>query len=387
MANTLTGLIPIIEEGLDIVSREQTGAIRAVSMDSKAEEAAVSQTVRSHVTPAATTEDVTPGASPADSGDQTIGYVDVSITKSKVSPIRWTGEEQLSVGGRWNPILVDQFAQSIRALTNLVEADIVGLYAAASRAYGTAGTAPFGTAGNFTDFAQTNKILTDNGAPGVDRHMILGSSAIANIRGIQSGLFEVNRAGNDDLLRRGIISDVEGFGIHESAKVSTHTKGTGSGYLVDLGAGYAAGTTTIHVDTGTGTILAGDVVTFAGDTNKYLVTTGFAGDGDGDIVLAAPGLKQTLADGVAMTIGNTYTYNIAASRNAMVLAARHPQMPKDATGKPMDAALDVYTVVDPNSGLSFQVAMYAQYRRVKYEVGLAWGVKMVKPEHACVLLG
>ncbi len=82
--------------------------------------------------------------------------------------------------------------------------------------------------------------------------------------------------------------------------------GAGAGYLVDLIAGYAVGDTAIHVDTGTGTILEGDCVTFAGDATVYFIETGYAGDDDGDIVLRAPGLTATLADDVAMTIsGNS----------------------------------------------------------------------------------
>jgi len=383
MANTLTDLLPVMIEALDIVSREQVGAIRAVSMDSKAESAAKGQVVRSHITPEATLEDISPGASPADSGDQVMGYVDVSITKSKASPIRWSGEEQLSMGDRYNPMLVDQFAQSIRALTNAVETDLMALSINASRAYGTAGATPFGTAGNMSDFAQIRKILTDNGAPDTDLQLVLGSSAIANIRGIQSGLFEVNRAGNEDLLRRGTVGMIQGLDIHESAKTSIHAKGTGTLYVAN--GAHAIGATDIVIKTGANTVVAGDVVTFAGDDNMYLVTTGVAAAGT--ITIAKPGLRQTLADGVAMTIGDAATHNMAFSRSAIVLAARHPALPKDSNGRPIDSALDIVNVGDIRSGLSFQVAMYAQYRRIKYEVGLAWGTKMVKPAHACILLG
>lgn len=80
--------------------------------------------------------------------------------------------------------------------------------------------------------------------------------------------------------------------------------GTGSGYLVNNGPGYPAGTTSIALGTGTGTILAGDVVTFTGDTNGYVVATAL---GAGVVVLAAPGLIKAVANGVAVTV--------SASRN------------------------------------------------------------------------
>lgn len=387
MANTLTGLIPVMYEGLDIVSREMCGFCRACSLDSSAESAAKDQTVRSPVVPEASTEAVTPGAAPAASGSQTIGYADIVITKSRVSPILWNGEEQLSVGSSLNTIMANQFAQSIRALVNLVEVDLATTgYKAASRAYGTAGTTPFASTGVLSDVAQPLRILEENGSPTTDLHMILNGAAVANIRGVQAGLFEVNRAGNDDLLRRGVLGDLMGVGIGNSNGIgSAVTKGTGSGYVTNYGAGYAVGDTSITIGTGTGTVLAGDFVTFADDTNKYMVTEGVAAAGT--IVIAEPGLKQPLADGVAMTVGGDSTNNLVFARSALHLAARAPQMPTDLNGRPIDAASDVLNITDPLSGLSFQVAMYAQYRQLKYEVGLAWGTAAIKPEHIAVLLG
>lgn len=197
MANTLTGLIPTIFTALDTVSREQVGFIPAVSRNAKADAAAKDQTVTAPVAPPATTVDITPGATAPNDGDQTIGTVDVKITKSKMAPVKWNGEEQLALGpaGTYNTILADQFKQAFRALANEMDADLAALYYASSRAVGTAGTAPFGIAGDLSDAANARQVLSDNGSPTTDLQMVLGSSAIANLRGKQSVLFKVNESG------------------------------------------------------------------------------------------------------------------------------------------------------------------------------------------------
>jgi hypothetical protein len=381
-ANTITNMIPILYAALDIVSRELVGFIPACGRDSSAERAAVGQTVNIYIAPPATTADITPGVTAPNDGDQVFGNTTMTISKSKYSPVRWNGEEQLSLTS--NPTrrqaVTDQFAQSMRALVNLVEVDLANAaYQAASRAYGTAGTTPFGTAGDLSDFAQIIKILDDNGAARSDRHMVLGTAAMANIRGKQSVLFKANEAGTDQLLRQGVVGAVMNLMLHDSAGVPTPTKGTGAGYLVNNVAGYAIGATTIAADTGAGTILAGDVVTFAGDTNKYVVTTALAG---GSFSIGSPGLRQALADNVAITVGNTATQNVAFVRPYLQLATRAPAMPDGG-----DMADDLLEITDPVSGLAFQVAVYRQYRQVRYEVGLAWGVKAVKGDGITNLLG
>lgn len=382
MPNTITNMIPIIYDALDIVSRELVGFIPATARDSSADQVALNQTINIYIAPAATTGDVTPGTNAPDDGDQVMGNTTMTISKSKYSPVRWTGEEQLSVS--MNPAakraVTDQFAQSMRALVNLVEIDLANAaYQGASRAFGTAGTAPFGTAGDLSDMAGVMKILDDNGAPKTGRQLVLGTTAMANVRGKQNVLFKVNEAGTDELLRQGVIGRLMGADLRDSAGVPTPTKGTGSGYLVNNGAGYPVGTTAITVDTGTGTILAGDVVTFAGDTNKYIAVSLTGGTA---LVIASPGLRQAVADNAAITVGNTATQNVYFQRNYLQLATRTPAMPEGG-----DAADDVTTITDPISGLSFQVALYRQYRRVKWEIGLAWGVKAVKSDGISVLLG
>lgn len=381
MANTLTNLIPSLYAGLDVVSRELVGLVPAVTRDSNVERAAVGQTVYSHVAPASSASDLTPAVTAPNDGDQAIGSVALNITKARGVPVRWNGEEQRGVnsnGVGYNKILADQFAQAFRTLANEMESDLAALYSSASRAYGAGGTVPFATAGDYTDASNALKILLDNGAPNSDLQMVVNTAAGANLRGKQGG--KANEAGSDAILRQGVLLDIHGFSIRESAAIKQATKGTGTGYT-STAAGFAVGTTSIPLITGAGTVVAGDIVTFAGDSNKYVVATGIAAPGT--IVLAAPGLRQAIpAAATAMTIENSGGRNMAFRRSAIVLATRMPALPQEG-----DMADDRMLVTDPHSGLSFEVSLYKQYRQIRYEVAAAWGVKCVKPEHLALLAG
>ena len=386
MANTLTGLIPTIYRALDIVLRELTGFIPAVTMDGSGEAAAKDQTISWPVTPAAGAGNITPATTGPTPVDQTIAPGTMTINKSRSVVFGWNGEEQKSLGGLYNQILVDQFAQSMRTLVNEVEADLAALYVAASRAYGTAGTTPFDSTNKVSFMAQLHKILADNGAPLGDLQIVLNTTAGVALRSLVE-LWQANTSGGDELLRRGVLLDLMDFAVRESAQVKTHTKGAGSGYLIDLTAGYAVGSTAIHLDTGLGEIKAGDVLTntkTGRDTDKYIVKTGGTGTTgvDTDIVLANPGNRVAWVNNDPVAIGNSFAANLAFSRSAIALMTRVPAMPEGG-----DAADDVTVITDPQSGLSFQVALYRQYRQVAYEVGLAWGVKAVKPEAIAILLG
>lgn len=381
-ANVLTPLIPTLYEALNVVSREMVGFIPAVSRDSNAERAAVGQTVRVPLAEAGALEDITPGATPANSGDTTPGYADIVISKSKAAPIRWNGEEQKAVGstGTYNKILADQFADGMRKIVNAMEVDLaIAAKQGASRAYGTAGTTPLGTAGDLSDLAGVARILDDNGAPVVGRQIVFNSASIANLRGKQSVLFKVNEAGSSDMLRNGMTDLLQNMAVRYSAGIAQHVKGTGASYVTS--GATAVGVRDIALVTGTGTVLAGDVVTFAADANnKYVVGTGVAAPGT--ISLNRPGAQIVIPTGNALTVGNSYTGNFAFSRNALVLACRAPAVPEGG-----DSADDAMMITDPVTGLSFEVRVYRQYRQVKFEICMAWGTQAIKSEHIAMLLG
>ena len=306
----------------------------------------------------------------------------MTISKTRKVTFNWTGEEQtaLSNGDRpqYGTVLRDQFAQAFRTLTNEIERDLwSAAYKGASRAYGSAGTTPFATAADLSDFAGVRQILDNNGAPQSDLHLVVGSAAMANLRGKQSVLFKVNEAGTSDFLRMGVLGEVMGLNIHNSYPITTHTKGTGTGYL--LNGALAVGDTTVTVDTGSGTILAGDIVTFAGTSDKYVVNTALAST---TFAIGKPGSLAIEADNDAVTVGNNYTPNVAFHRNALHLITRAPAMPIGS-----DGADDAYMLTDPVSAISYEITVYRQYRQVTYEIGCAWGVKAVKSDFIATLIG
>jgi len=381
VANTLTNLIPDAYKALDVVSRELVGMIPAVTMDASVSGAALNQVVRSHVVPVSNAlADATPAMAFPSAVDQTIGNVPISITKSKTADFSWNAEEQKGLnngGAGYLSINQNQIAQAMRRLTNAVETDLTALYTTFSRAYGTAASTPFATSGDYTDGSKTLQILKDNGAPLSDNHMIMNTDAGASFIGKQA---EVNRQGSDSILRQGILLDIAGLSLRESGQINSATKGTGTSYTSNT-AGYAVGATTITLITGSGTIVAGDVVTFAGDLNKYLVTTGVSAPGA--ITLAEPGLRESIAtSAVALTVGASAAQNMCFSRSAIILAARTPAVPQEG-----DLALDREIIVDPRSGLAMELSVWPGTRMVTYQVGLAWGVKNIKPEHTAILLG
>lgn len=381
MSNTLTSLIPSAYAALDTISREMIGALPAVRRDASVERAAVNQAVLVFNTRAAASSNITPGVTPPNDGDQTLDNVSVTITKAKRVPFRWNGEEERGLdngGAGAEAIKGDQIEQAFRTLANEMEADVIeAARVGASRAYGTSGTAPFAT--TLEDAAQIRKIFDDNGAPKGGRSLIIDSNAALNLRK-QTQLTKANEAGTTMTLRDGELLDLFGFSVKESAGAAPVAIGTGASYTSNT-AGYAIGATDITLITGTGTVLAGDYVTFAGDANKYLVKTGLAAPGV--LVLAAPGLRKALAaSAVAMTVGAAYTANVAFHQSAMILAVRAPALPKNG-----DLAQDRVTITDARSGISFEIAMYPQYRQMQYEVSAAWGVKNIKSQHSAVLLG
>lgn len=288
MSNTLTNLAADIYKAADVVGRELVGFIPAVTLNGDAStRAAKGDTIRSHFTRTPTVNSsYAPSMTIPEGTAQTVDTKTVTIDTYASVQIPWEGEEikHVNNGSGFESIYGDQILQAMRAITNTIETYLWStMYVASSRATGSAGTTPFAT--SFDLIALARQILVDNGCPAQDGRLslVMNTAAGAKLRNLAQ-LQKANEAGSTSLLRQGVLLDLQGVMMRESAGISVHTAGAATGADINNGAGEAIGQTSLTFHGATVNVTghkAGDVITLAGDTNKYIVaTTTTATDGE-----------------------------------------------------------------------------------------------------------
>jgi len=388
MSNTLTisSLAENIFRARDRVARELTGFLGSVMVNTDTDGVSINGTVTSFRTARPTLNtSYTPAMTIPAGDDQSVDSETMQLSQVANVKIPFTGEnaKQLS-NTAGQAVIDDMFAQAIRSAVNAIEAH-VGTVAknGASRAVGTAGTAPFASDHKIVNSAR--QILVDNGAP-LDGQvsLVVNSLAGTNMRNL-SNLYQVNTAGDQELLRRGVLQDISGIMIKESAGVASHAKGTAASSTTS-NAGFALGSTALALaSAGTGTLVAGDCVTFAGDTtNIYVVKTGDTDVSDGGtLTLNRPGIQVAMSAATkAITVGAAYTANSVFHKSAIELAMRPPAQPFGG-----DAAVDRMTISDDKSPLVFEVALYKGYGMVMFDITVFYQAKVWKPEFVATILG
>lgn len=367
---------------MDIVSRELVGIIPATTLNATANGVAKGQKLRIPVTPSNVAEDISASMNNMGENFQTIDNVELEISKFRRCKVTWQGEEQLGLGGMASPIMRDQYVQMMRTLVNEMETDCaveVAQSAIAKGNYvGTAGVTPF--ASNLEVLTSARKILVDNGSPTTDLQLALNTMAGMKMRNLTQ-LQKVNEAGEPNLLRQGILGNLFGFNIRESAGLKAQgTTSVTSDY--DVNGAVTAGPTvkSVTVEAGSGAIKAGTVVTFGTDTtHQYIVAEDMASGGT--TLKLTTAIVVNIADEAKVNLV-TNTPNVGFSRGSVILATRLPSVPAGG-----DSAIDRTIITDPLSGISFEVALWGGQYENTVTISACWGVKTIKPEHTVAILG
>lgn len=369
-------------QALGVFNRELTGFIPGTPVNAKLSRASLDETVR---VPLATVGEIEAidrkgqkEIPDADTGE--VDYIDVKMDVVEKIAIKIDdGEEQAGVqhSGNWETIMRERFEDAYRKFANRIEGYLANKYiAGAGGVINAVGAVPFTEAGNIKDASNLGKVFDDAGVSRAARTLVLDTTSSAEFIGV-NGLKYASQWQDDKLLHNGLIArGIAGFDIRTTGAVMTPFSGAvaGSGYKTVEDC--KRGARRIKIQTGTGKIPAGAMITIG--ANNYIVLEDVNSAAD-DLIIS--GLREDIAANTAIT---TFTAKsnccVAYQRDAMAFGTRLPYIPN---GK--DSAVDSTVITDPVTGISFDLRWYTGYRMNQLELSIAYGAKAVNSSNITLL--
>lgn len=375
---TMTALVPTLFAAARTVSKERCGTLDAIDLNFDSKGASLNETVDVPYTGVNTPGDFTPAATHTLGTAAEAETVKVKITASKMDS--WTvsndQEKSLMLGGNALSWLQLKTANAMRAVRNLADqAANTALVAGIARATGTVGTTPFSS--DLSALVAARRILVDIGAPAIDLQCVMNGAAYDNL--LNNGLVnQAQIAGSDVERRTGTVRPQHGFNMREDAFISAHTAGTGAATYQVTATTVAAKETDIVVKTGSGTIIAGDLVTIGtSDTNIYGCAGGVAAAGD-TLAINRPGLVTAKAANDYITLKAAYTPSFCFDRSSCVGIIRPPNL--------NPTPIIQTQLVTDEYGITYLFVRNLGYGTTTYEIHLAYGFKVVN-EHVVAIIG
>jgi len=409
MANDLSAIMhKILAKGV-VTLREQCMMIRLVNTDYEAEAKEKGDRIDIPVPVAVGTRDVTPGVTAPTPVDTTPTKVQVVLDQWKqTDPFHLTDKDLVEID-RNEHFMPGQMGEAIKSLANLVNQYLHSLYVNDSQGvygfHGTPGTTPFNATDGTSSATGVRKVLHRQLCPRSGRRAVLDFDAGANALDLEA-FRSAEKVMSKDVVIEGEIGRKYGIDWFEDDHVSTHTAGTiadasaGRTCAVNNASGYAAGIDTINVNNGaeasvTGTIVRGDIISFASHDQTYCVVsnTGSAqfNDTTKEYTFATnaiaglkfyPALTTAVADNDVITVKATHVVNLAFHRDAFAFGSR-PLL--GATSEFQLGSLMV-AAQDPLTGLALRLEVKRQHKQVSWEFDVLYGGLLVRPQ-LCARLG
>jgi hypothetical protein len=385
MANVLTEVVPqLLTQGL-LVLKEAAWMPRLVNRAWENVAGQKGSTVTITVPPEVGVQDVIPGPTPPVTAGIEPGVVSLTVDKWKEAPFYLTDKEQTEVQAGLIPMTA---RQAVNSLARQVNTDILLNYKKFYGTAGTAGTTPFSV--DLSEATEARKMLNIQLAPEEGRRLIIDPEAEANalqLRAIQDQSWR----SNPSAIITGKIAQTLGFDWFMHTAVPTHTAGTLTGTITVLGTGSGnaspvpIGTKQVTLVSGGGEAVAlveGDILTFAGSTQTYVVTEDLTvGASANGIVKIYPGLKTAVAADALVSVLASHTANLAFAPQAIAFVTKPLESGPDGLGSV------VQSVVDPDSGLSLRLEVTRQHKQVRWSFDILYGTAVLQPELGVRLLG
>lgn len=374
-------------EALRRVARSSFGHARACLMDASSEARAFGEVVNVPIPRVGGADNFVGQNILAPAAAQTLTKQAVELTKSRFVQFDWTSEQVYDAarGGVFNGVLLNQIQQAIKTLATEIDTDCGNVqYQNACAAVGTGGTTPFNASASdprerhLDEIADVRTAITRAGGTGMNRVGIL-SPTVAGAYSKSAYNVAVNQAGTAATRRLGVLGQEQSFQLEETTIPLRHTSTQSGAASINHSGGYAAGTTVLAVDgAGAASISVGDVFSVAGDATatKYVVTAEDATS----VTIAAPGLRDAVADNARLTFQASYTPNVFTDGLGAILIQRAPK----TEGSRSDITFQ--NIADPNSGMSFTLATVPGIGAAQYFVASVWGVAPLNTEGNVILL-
>ena len=371
MANDLTEVIPkLLVQGLRAL-RENAIMPLLVNRQYEATAGERGSTIDVPIPSAIAVVTVAPANIAPNPGDTVPTSVPIPLSEWKEAAFQLSDKDQLEA---IDDIMPMQASEAIKALANNVDQFILGLHTSFFGVAGTAGTTPF-TGGTTEDATELRKVLNEQLAPVDDRWVVLDPDAeqkALDIRAFQ----DMSWNGSTAAIIEGQLNRKMGFGWFLDQNIPTHTAGNGTLYVTS--GTPAVGDTVIPLITGSGTVLVGDIVTFAGDSQTYTVLVGIAAPGS---ITISPALRVAQSGGEALSITATHVVNLGFHRDAIAFASRPLQRYGSEFGVVSQSA------IDPISGLALRVEAKLEHKRLRFSYDILYGAAVIRPELGARLLG
>lgn len=410
MANDLQAVTPrLLAQGL-LALREVAIMPMLVNRAYEAQAGQKGSTIDVPIPSAIAAQDVVPANIPPSTPDVSPTSVPIALDQWKEAPFYLTDRDILTAMDGTIPM---QASEAIKSLANYVNIFILSRGIKFFGYYGVPGIAPFtpaaGHSGVDTDTSSATgirKVLNNQLAPVDNRHVVFDPDAEANALNLRA-FQDVSWSGDPDAILRGRLNQRLGFQWWMHQLVQYFTAGTAAGITLTAnaaagdGSAYprgihtGAGVYPASTPTGTalqlmaatpGTLVQGDILTFAGDSQSYVVTTPVTLNATtATPVYIYPGLQQAqptaTATPVAVTKLASHVMNLAFHRDAFAFATRPLQNVEPGLGSLTEVA------VDPVSQLALRLEVTREHKRTRFSYDILFGCDVVRPELGARLVG
>jgi len=384
MANTFTDVVPIlVAQGLQTL-RAACTLPRLVNVDYANEPANVGDTVNVWIPGPMAALDVAPTAAPFQANDIQPVKAPIALNKWKHSGFYLTDKQQEEVVGG---VKSKQTGEAVKALAQQINADIFAQYYKVYGIVGTPGTTPFAT--DTTAATNARAILNKQLAPLSDRRVVLDVNAEANAMNLQA-FAAAFYTGTAATIVEGQLGRRFGMDFYMDQQVPTHPSVAFTAGAVTVNGAQTVnqgtldtgrtGTVSLAKATNAGTLIAGDILTFAGDLQTYTVLAPVALIIGNTTVSISPALQVVKVGGEAVTLKAAHVLNLAFHRDAFALVSRPLQSASANT-------LEVMSVADPISGITLRLEVVRQNKQLLFDFDVLYGTACVRPELACRIAG